>query len=141
MADNFGIQPGDSFENLQAQSPEERLAPTLELMKKGQDPKGWDRASIQHRSHPLHPRPNVTPADLILPNALNKVRLVLDCLAIGGATAALLYFPLMLIGFMSTSDQSSLILWTLTIGFALSAIYVFVVAILDERAFRAELEA
>jgi hypothetical protein len=110
-------------------------------MQKGEDPKGWDRASITLKTHPLHPVPNVTPQDLILPNALNKTRLVLDCLAIGGATAALVYFPLMLIGFMSTSDQSSLIFWSLAIAFLASAAYVFVVAILDERAFRAELEA
>jgi hypothetical protein len=141
MLDTFGNQQGELVEDLKAQSPEERFAPTLGFMQQGEDPKGWDRASITLKTHPLHPMPNVTPQDLILPNALNKTRLVLDCLAIGGATAALVYFPLMLIGFMSTSDQSSLIFWSLAIAFAVTAVYVFVVAILDERAFRAELEA
>ena len=114
--------------------------PASGFMEIGDDPKGWDRASISLRSHPLHPFPNVSQADLMLPSAANKVRLVADCLAIGAAFALLIYFPLMMIGFMSTSDQTGWILGTmLTVGVG-TAILVFAVAVADERAFRAELE-
>jgi hypothetical protein len=114
--------------------------PVAGFMEIGDDPKGWDRASISMKTHPLHSFPNVSQADLLLPSAANKVRLVADCAAFGAAFALLVYFPLMMIGFMSTSDQTSLVLGTmLTAGFG-SAILVFIVAVADERAFRAELE-
>ena len=114
--------------------------PVAGFMEGGADQKGWGRASIMLKTHPLHPFPDLTPTDLLLPSAANKVRLVADCVAIGCCMALLVYFPLMMIGFMSTSDQTSLVLGTmLTAGFG-SAILVFIVAVADERAFRAELE-
>jgi hypothetical protein len=114
--------------------------PAAEFMETGDDPKGWDRASITMKTHPLHAFPSVSQADFILPSAANKFRLVADCLAIGAAFALLVYFPLMMIGFMSTSDQTRLVLGTmLTAGFG-SALLVFLVAVADERAFHAELE-
>ena len=114
--------------------------PLGEFMELGAEPKGWDRASITMTTHPLHAFPNVSQADFILPSAANKVRLVADCLTMGVAFALLIYFPLMMIGFMSTNDHTDWILGTmLTVGFG-TAILVFIVAIADERAFRAELE-
>jgi hypothetical protein len=114
--------------------------PLGEFMELGAEPKGWDRASITMKTHPLHAFPDVTQADFILPSAANKLRLVADCLTLGGAFALLIYFPLMMVGFMSTSDQTGLILGTmLTVGLG-TAVLVFLVAIADERAFRAELE-
>ena len=114
--------------------------PLGEFMELGAEPKGWDRASISMKTHPLHAFPDVSQADFILPSAANKIRLVVDCLTIGAAFALLIYFPLMMIGFMSTSDQTGLVLGTmLTVGLG-TAILVFLVAIADERAFRAELE-
>jgi hypothetical protein len=113
--------------------------PVAGVMESGEDPKGWDRASIAYRSHPLHPLPNVSQADLLLPTAANKLRLVADCITLGGALALLCYFPLMLVGFTTTSDITAWILGTmLTVGLG-SAIFIFVVALIDERDFRASL--
>ena len=114
--------------------------PVAGFMELGDEPKGWDRASISMNTHPLHRFPDVSQADFILPSAANKVRLVADCLTMGVAFALLIYFPLMLIGFMSTSDQTSLILGTMLTAGLGTAVLVFIVAVADERAFRAELE-
>ena len=112
--------------------------PVAGFMELGDEPKGWDRASISMKTHPLHAFPDVSQADFILPSAANKLRLVADCLAMGVAFALLIYFPLMMIGFMSTSDQTGLILGTMLTAGLGTAILVFLVAIADERAFRAE---
>jgi hypothetical protein len=114
--------------------------PVAGFMELGDEPKGWDRASISMKTHPLHAFPNVSQADFILPSAANKVRLVADCLTMGAAFALLIYFPLMMIGFMSTSDQTGWILGTMLTAGLGTAILVFIVALADERAFRAELE-
>jgi hypothetical protein len=121
--------------------PELPSLPVPEFMETGQDPKGWDRASIALKTHPLHPFPRVTQEDFILPRALNKVKLVADALAIGASMAALAYFPLMLVGFMSTRDMTELIVGTLMTVALGTAALVCAYAIMDERAFRAELEA
>jgi hypothetical protein len=111
-----------------------------EVLQRGNDPKGWDRASIQVNTHPLHPSPNVRPLDLLRPTAANKARLVIDCLAVGVCLALLVYFPLMMISFTTTADLSRWILGTMaTIGGA-AAILLFFAALADEREFRAWLE-
>ncbi|HYZ18549.1 MAG TPA: hypothetical protein VE615_03300 [Gaiellaceae bacterium] len=100
---------------------------------------GWDRPSIKLNTHPLHPFPDLGPADLLLPSNANKLRFVLDCLAVGLAMALLSYFPLLLISWTQTRDLSSWIYGTMTTVGAGSALLLFVVAITEERRFRAEL--
>jgi hypothetical protein len=108
-----------------------------DLFERGED--GWDRASIQLRSHPLHPFPDVKPADLIKPTAANKVRLLVDCVIVGVAMALLSYFPLLMIAFTRPDDISSWVYGTmLTIG-SVSALLLFSVAVIEERRFRASL--
>jgi predicted lysophospholipase L1 biosynthesis ABC-type transport system permease subunit len=112
-----------------------------ELLERGADAKGWDRASIQVNTHPLHPMPRVSPLDLLRPTAANKVRLVLDCLAVGVSLALLVYFPLMMISFTTTTDLSAWIAGAMaTIGGA-AAILLFFAALADEREFRSWLES
>jgi hypothetical protein len=108
-----------------------------DFMKRGED--GFDRASITYRSHPLHPFPDIKPADLLKPTAANKVRLVVDCLIVGVALALLSYFPLLMIAFTRDEDLSSWIYGTMfTIG-SVSALLLFSVAVIEERRFRASL--
>ena len=108
-------------------------------MDPGEDPKGWDRASIALNTHPLHPSPQISQADLLLPSAGNKVRLVADSITLGLAIALLCYFPLMLVGFTTTSDITGWILGTMVTVAVVTAVSVFVVAIADERDFVASL--
>jgi predicted lysophospholipase L1 biosynthesis ABC-type transport system permease subunit len=112
-----------------------------EVLERGNDPKGWDRASIQINTHPLHRFPNVSPLDLLRPTAANKVRLVLDCLAVGVSLALLVYFPLLMIAFTTTIDLTAWILGTMvTIG-GVAAVLLFFAALADEREFRSWLES
>jgi hypothetical protein len=113
---------------------------TDEVLQRGNDPKGWDRASIQVNTHPLHPMPRVGPLDLLRPTAANKIRLVLDCLAVGVALALLVYFPLMMISFTTTADLSAWIAGTMTVIGGAAAILLFFAALADEREFRSWLE-
>jgi hypothetical protein len=111
-----------------------------ELLERGNEPKGWDRASIQMNTHPLHSFPKVGPLDMIRPTATSKARLVLDCLAVGLSLALLVYFPLMMISFTTTADLSTWILGTMaTIG-TVAAVLLFFAALADEREFRSWLE-
>jgi len=113
--------------------------PVAGFMEGGEDPKGWDRASITLKTHPLHPFPDVSQADLLLPSAANKLRLVADCITLGGAIALICYFPLMLVGFMTTSDITAWILGTMLAAGLGSAVLIFIIALADEREFRASL--
>ena len=141
MADEVERDEHPLADLFRADKPRLPSLPVPEFMETGEDPKTWDRASIALNTHPLHPFPNVTQADFILPAAQNRVKLVADALAIGASMAALAYFPLMLVGFMSTRDMTDLIVGTLLTVALGTAALVCALAIMDERAFRAELEA
>jgi hypothetical protein len=78
--------------------------PLRKLFDPGDDPKGWDRASLRLNTHPLHPVKRLTQADFVLPKAGSALRLVGDSIIFGCALAALCYFPLMLISMMVTVD-------------------------------------
>jgi hypothetical protein len=112
-----------------------------EVLKRGNDPKGWDRASIQVNTHPLHPMPRVSPFDLLRPTAANKVRLVVDCFAVGVALALLVYFPLLMVSFTTTADLSAWIAGTMILIGGAAAVLLFFAALADEREFRSWLES
>jgi hypothetical protein len=89
------------------------------------DRKGWGRATIRLRTHPLHGMPRITQADLLLPNGQNPLRLAGDCLVVGALFAAVAYFPLLMVALATTLD---LRLWiALAMGSAGlgAAVYVF----------------
>jgi hypothetical protein len=89
------------------------------------DRKGWGRATIRLRTHPLHRMPRITQADLLLPNGQNPLRLAGDCLVVGALFAAVAYFPLLMVALATTLD---LRLWiALAMGSAGlgAAVYVF----------------
>ena len=68
------------------------------------DRKGWGRATIRLLTHPLHPMPRVTQADLLLPNGQNPLRLAGDCLVVGAVVGLLAFFPLLLVALAVTVD-------------------------------------
>jgi hypothetical protein len=89
------------------------------------DRKGWGRATIRLLTHPLHRFPNVTQADLLLPNRQNPLRLAGDCLAIGLVVALLTYFPLLLVALAVTTDMNLWIAGVDSTAGLLAALYVF----------------
>jgi hypothetical protein len=108
--------------------------PMRKLFDPGDDPKGWDRASLRLNTHPLHPVKRLTQADFILPKAESALRLAGDSVLFGGALAALCYFPLMLVSMMVEADISTWIWVTLVATAAGGAVLVLVSAWRFERA-------
>jgi len=132
MPDDLGKRVAEGAKDAKQQIP---------VMDGGDDPKGWDRASIQYKSHPLHPMPRVKQEDLIMPTAARPLRRLLDCAVVGISLALLCYFPLLMIAYMSTSDMSTLIYGTMITVASVTTVWVFTLTVLDERRFRAELES
>ena len=116
-------------------------AKQFKFMEGGEDPKGWDRASVSFKSHPLHPMPRVKREDLIIPTAPRPLRRLLDCAVVGISLALLCYFPLLMVAYMSTSDMSTWIYGTMIAVASLTTVWVFTLTVLDERRFRADFES
>ena len=87
--------------------------------------KGWGRATIRLLTHPLHPFPKVTQADLLVPERQDPLRLAGDCVVIGAAFAVLAYFPLLLVSLAVTADLRAWILGTMSAVGLSAAVYVF----------------
>jgi len=94
------------------------------LTRAGDDPKGWDRASIRRRVHPNHPFPKVSQEDFLLPNRQDVFRLAGDCVVVGLAFAALAFFPVLMVAFTKTHGTPWF--WWAVGGVGLAgAVYVF----------------
>lgn len=68
----------------------------LPAMDPGDDPKGWDRASIQFGTHPLHPRPRLTQEDLVFPEHADRLHALGDAAIFASCVIGLSFFPLYL---------------------------------------------
>ena len=99
------------------------------------DPKGWDRASISFRTHPLHPFPKVDQKDLLLPSADDWLRLTGDCLAFGASIGLIMFFPLWIADVMSNGGLANWVWGTMAVVGVLSAVFMFVVASRDRRVY------
>jgi hypothetical protein len=93
------------------------------LTRKGDDPKGWDRASIRLRTHPNHPFPNLSQKDLLLPQRSDVLRLVGDAVVVGAAVACLAFFPLLMVAF-TRSQSLTWFWWAVGAAGLLGAVYV-----------------
>ena len=81
------------------------------------DTKGWDRASIANRSAKPY-RPNISQADLTLPNEAGKLKTLLLCFACAAAMTVLyVYIPLLVLSvFVSHGDWVLLLLPAATVA-------------------------
>ena len=60
--------------------------------------KGWERASLEMKTHPLHPFPDVTRRDLLIPSSLDRLVLLAACLVCGVCVSVFwVYLPAFLI--------------------------------------------
>jgi hypothetical protein len=66
----------------------------LPAMEPGDDPKGWNRASITLFTHPLHPRPRLTQDDLLWPSHTDRLRALGDAAIFAACIIGLAFFPL-----------------------------------------------
>lgn len=81
--------------------------PMRKLFDPGNDPEGWDRASLRLNTHPLHPVRRLEQTDFLLPRAGSLLRLLGDGALLGVCLALLCYFPLLLVSFMVETDISA----------------------------------
>ena len=81
--------------------------PMRKMFDPGDDPKGWDRASLRLNTHPLHPVRRLTQSDFLLPRAGSLLKVLADGALLGTCLALLCYFPLLLVSFMVTADIST----------------------------------
>jgi hypothetical protein len=110
-------------------------SPEPDLFERREDPKGWDRASITVKTHPLHPFPRVTQADFIVPSASDWLRLVGDCLVFGACVGLISFFPLWIADVMASGRLANWVWGTMAVIGALGAVFLFVVASRNERAY------
>jgi hypothetical protein len=60
--------------------------------------KGWNRASLEMNTHPLHRFPDVTRRDLLIPSSLDRLALLGACLVCGICLSVFwVYLPAFLI--------------------------------------------
>lgn len=60
--------------------------------------KGWERASLEMNTHPLHPFPDVTRRDLLIPSSFDRLKLLAVCLVCGVCLSVFwVYLPALLI--------------------------------------------
>jgi hypothetical protein len=78
--------------------------PLKKLFEPGDDPKGWDRASLRLNTHPLHPRRRLEQKDFVLPKGGDTLKTLGDALVFGGVLAALSYFPLWMADILVASN-------------------------------------
>jgi hypothetical protein len=108
--------------------------PMRKLFEPGEDPRGWDRASLRLNTHPLHPRRRFSRSDFLLPRASSTVRVLGDGIVLGGSLALLAYFPLLLVSFMVEANISAWLYGTMATVFAAGAGLVLLAAWTDRSA-------
>jgi hypothetical protein len=96
----------DAFVRPTVPSGDAAREPMRKLFDPGDDPKGWDRASLRLNTHPLHPTPRLSQADFLLPRATDLAKLVGDALVLGTVMAVLCYFPLLIVNIMVEGNMN-----------------------------------
>jgi hypothetical protein len=107
-----------------------------DVFERSEDPKGWDRASIRFRSHPLHPFPKVTQADFILPPAGDRLRLLGDAAIFGACVALLCFFPLWVANVLAVGALGNWVWGAMGVCGVLGAVFLFFASGRAEREFQ-----
>ena len=92
-------------------------------------PSRWNRLTLTARSHPLHPMPNVTQADLLLPAASDRLFLLGACLVCGICISVLwLYVPAFLITIVAGLGWGNWLWLSMTAVALASGLLIFAIA-------------
>jgi hypothetical protein len=108
--------------------------PLRKLFEPGDDPKGWDRASLRLNTHPLHPRRQLEQKDFVLPRGGDVIKTLGDALVFGGVLAALSYCPLWIADVMVASNLKGWIFGTMAAVALAGMSLVFAASRADQRA-------
>jgi hypothetical protein len=92
---------GAEFDHMRDRGDDSSVGGTAPELK----PKGWDRASFDLNTHPIHPIRDLTREDLMIPSAGGRLTLLAACLACGACLAVLwVYFPLFFVQIVADVD-------------------------------------
>ena len=105
--------------------PEGELRSAESLSDSGNEPRGWDRASIRLRTHPNHEFPTLVSTDLLLPTRQDPLRFAGDCVVVGVAFALLAFFPLLLVALATPHQLGSWFWWAMIATGGVGAFHVF----------------
>jgi hypothetical protein len=88
--------------------------------------KGWDRASFEANTRPVHVERDITPADLIAPRGGDLVALLSASLACGFGLALLFVFwPLMLVALLDVGVGRWIVPAVLAAGAVFTVVFYF----------------
>jgi hypothetical protein len=103
MAKDVGRDPVEWWRSFPPEQEQKGNQP--DLFEPERQPKRWNRASLDMKTHPLHPFPNVRQRDLLVPLHADRLKLFGACLVCGAGLSVLwVYLPLMLIGIPLGND-------------------------------------
>jgi hypothetical protein len=101
---------------------------------------GWNRASLDLNTHPLHPFPKVTQADLLLPSARDRLMLFGACLVCSAGLSVLwIYFPLFLVGILLKTHPGAWLWESMLAATVAGGLVLFAIAAVRERRYAAEI--
>lgn len=92
-------------------------------------PSRWNRLTLTARSHPLHPMPNVTQTDLLLPATSDRFLLLGACLVCGICISILwLYVPAYLVTIVAGLGWGNWLWLSMTAMALVSGLLLFAIA-------------
>lgn len=105
----------------------------------GNDPRGWDRASIRLNTHPLHPFSGISSEDFLITPAEYRLKLVGDCVVVAVAMAGLCFFPLWIANVLMGGSMGNWFWAAMAAVGATSGIALFFLAPVSDRKYMEKL--
>ena len=105
----------------------------------GNDPRGWDRASVRLKTHPLHAFSGVSSADFLIVPAEYRLKLVGDCVVFAVAMAGLCFFPLWIADVLMDGAMGNAFWAAIATVGAISGIALFFLAPVGDRKYMEKL--
>ena len=99
-------------------------------------PKGWHRASLEMKTHPLHPFPNMRQRDLLLPVYADRMVLLGACLVCGICISLLwVYFPVFIVEVLFDKTLGSWLWPLMALVAAVTGLSLFGAAAREQRGY------
>ncbi len=109
---------------------------TPELYDPEIEPKTWRRASLEMKTHPLHPFPKIKQADLLLPAAADKLALLGACLICGVCISVLwVYFPVFFASVLLDRSLGGWLWGSMAVVALVTGLLLFRIALQRERGY------
>ena len=123
----------DNWTGYMPDRPSEQGKPGL-VFDPEQAPKGWNRASLEMKTHPLHPSPKVKQRDLLLPMYADRLVLFGACLVCGICFSVLwVYFPVFIVEIVSERTLGNWLWPSMAVVATVTGLLLFLAASREHR--------